>query len=195
MNRVLKQIASYNRLFKVHKQINKGMGIVMKKLLAVLVLCLFVFSGCSFYQRPLRYSEAIQKEGVMLEAHKRNWGANDYSRDFWCGIKYVINYDGTMTVTIYYNLSGEFTDTFTLSKKEYMEIYEFAFDGAINHKYDDIEIRACDGTGWTFTYTDSVDSEPIRFYYGYIYGVKDMEHVEAIVDSYARQIDVTLIES
>ncbi len=126
----------------------------------------------------------------MLEVHNGNWGMVDYSRDFWSATDYVINYDGTMTVCIYYNLSGEFTDTFTLTEEEYMEVYHFAFDGAVKHKYDDIEISACDGAYWAFTYTDSVDSESIKFYKGYTYGVKDMEHIQAIIERYARQIDI-----
>lgn len=155
----------------------------MKKIMSFLLVIgvvLGVFSGCA---KKVDYDELKKNDGLMFVVRNYNCGEVSDTDDYWASTTYSIYYDGTIENENEHHLSGLSKIEATLSDDDYKTIYKFASEESKSNKFDGIEVPACDGDGWSFTYYDT-DGNETRIYSGYTYGIEELKEIQDIVSGY-----------
>ena len=133
--------------------------------------------------------DALKKfEGYMFIARNGNSDEYDNNSDVWTSDYFMLKYDGTLEISVTYNLSGTVTNITTISDEDYKAIYDFAYNSYVDGTYDDYDEDGCDGDSWTFTFVDE-NGEEHRLYMGYAYADESMNAVKDILKKYREAED------
>lgn len=137
----------------------------------------------------VNFDEYADLHEIMFKASHSNWGLVDGSSDFWNSDVITVYYDGTIHMASNYNLSGMVLDYETeLSKEDFEALTEFLESNFVKGKSDE-EIDACDGSAWGFTYY-SPEGEVLHKFFGYTYGITELEEIQSMLYSYMPEYDV-----
>ena len=145
----------------------------MKKIIyivCIIIVVLLIFLASKFI---------IKNNNMLLYAKKVNFGITNDAEDYRKNRTYKVYYDGTMQVSDEYNLSG----------KKIVKVKEKLTQTEINEIQKELEkenkdkkVNASDGSSWEIKGYDKSGKEIIN-YNGYIYGKKNLEHIENIIEN------------
>ncbi|MBO7450858.1 MAG: hypothetical protein J6U54_10870 [Clostridiales bacterium] len=145
-------------------------------------------SSESFVVAPIDTGLDIEKSSdLMFVASNSNWGLNSLMDDFWSYDYFKLYYDGTLEISVVYNISGFDTQIVTISDDDLKTIYDFAYDAYANDTYKDYNEDASDGESWSFSYFDQ-EGDEYAIYSGYTYGNESMIEIEEILHKYMQTV-------
>ena len=91
----------------------------MNKILTVLLSLCLLLTGCGASD----IEELKTNDGIMLSAVNSSWNMVDVTSDYWSYNEFEVFYNGTLHLTVNYNLSGAVVDYETeLSDKDYQRL-------------------------------------------------------------------------
>ena len=141
-------------------------------------------------EEDIDIDELKENDGLMLSVKNSDWGEVSSEEDYWKYTTYDVYYDGTIIIDVEYNLSGSNIAGGQITDDDYVSVYLFGINTANNDSLSDLEIDACDGDAWSFTFYDE-DENAISLYSGYTYGETQLEDIQAILREYEENLDFT----
>ena len=151
----------------------------MKK--TIYIVCIIIVVVLIFFVSKF----VTKKNNILLYAKKQNFGITNDAEDYRENRTYKVYYDGTMKVVDKYNLSGKIIVK-VKGKLNQTEIDEIQKE--LEKENTDEEVNASDGSSWEIKGYNKAGKEIVN-YEGYIYGKKNLEHIEDILENNCKEED------
>lgn len=123
-------------------------------------------------------AELHARDGVMMYVSSSNVYMANYYDDELSGIGYSIDWDGTVTRTVYYSISDPMTSTAVLGNADFEKFYRFGEYCRYNDPYKGYSEKVYDGTTYSFHYYYDANEQPFEIYRGYCYQVDELQDIE-----------------
>ncbi|MBR6986908.1 MAG: hypothetical protein IKH82_02415 [Clostridiales bacterium] len=169
-----------------------------KRSFALLLLSVCLLASCSAApksgsgkrdKKNVDYDELRAKEGIMFYMGSSNWGLMYEGNNDITGYSFVIEWNGHVTRSVYYQMTDTLYAETDLNDEDYKTLYEFAERCLKKDPFRNYSEEVYDGSTWCFEYYYSKDEEPFEIYDGYCYEQEELNEIIDMMCSYFPQIE------